>query len=497
MKSKLLSFLLIGVLIATALPGCAGNNNTGANGAATDNQAASSAQTPVGSAAPADTATPPADAAPADTKAAPAATDTQAAPATADSAADKAPVTLNVWVLSNRDPVDVQTENDFLAANPNITLNRIVNDDPGNNYFQAVAAGNAPDVLNGPSLAQMPRYIAAGIVAPLNDYIKDWSDYQYFLPAMQNPVTDKNGNVYGITSSAGCNQMAYNKKLFDAAGITSLPATWDEVLADARKINDPDNGIAGYGMLVGENPDWFFQYYVWQAGGDLTQKNPDQTVTLTFTDPGVITAINFYKQFYNEKLIQTDLNMGFNDMMQAFAQNKIGMMPFCSAWVGWVASLGLDPNNLVLDLMPAGPNGVRGLGNDYGSYWCINPGSSKDKQDASWEYIKAFSTKDYFYNYMKEQAANGVLSPLVQPRTDVKYSDAGITVDPAMQQFLDDSMNAARDEYYGKSTFSNYVCTAIQNCLLDPNSDPQKEFQDQQDAATREALNDFNKAMTQ
>ncbi len=55
-----------------------------------------------------------------------------------------------------------------------------------------------------------------------------------------------------------------------------------------KKINDPDNQVAGYATLAAEWTEWFFQYYVWQAGGDLTKENEDGTAELTFTDPAVI-----------------------------------------------------------------------------------------------------------------------------------------------------------------------------------------------------------------
>ena len=42
--------------------------------------------------------------------------------------------------------------------------------------------------------------------------------------------------------------------------------------------------------LLAEWTEWFFQYYVWQAGGDLTKENEDGTAELTFTDPAVIEA---------------------------------------------------------------------------------------------------------------------------------------------------------------------------------------------------------------
>ena len=54
----------------------------------------------------------------------------------------------------------------------------------------------------------------------------------------------------------------YNKALFKEAGIAEPPATWDEAVEDAKKINNPDKQITGYATLAAEWTEWFFQYYV-------------------------------------------------------------------------------------------------------------------------------------------------------------------------------------------------------------------------------------------
>ena len=73
----------------------------------------------------------------------------------------------------------------------------------------------------------------------------------------------------------------------------------------AKKLNDPDNQVyrlCRVRFQMGKK--WFFQYYVWQAGGDLTKENEDGTATLTFTDPAVIEAAKYYQKLKSEGVLQ-------------------------------------------------------------------------------------------------------------------------------------------------------------------------------------------------
>ena len=131
----------------------------------------------------------------------------------------------------------------------------------------------------------MDSYIASGILEPLNTYTDSWDEWGNFTQEYVDMFT-KDGSVYGIPVSVSPMLFAYNKALFADAGLTEPPKTWDEAVDMAKKLNDPENQVSGYATLASEWTEWFFQYYVWQAGGDLTKENEDGTATLTFTESG-------------------------------------------------------------------------------------------------------------------------------------------------------------------------------------------------------------------
>ena len=279
----------------------------------------------------------------------------------------------------------------FLEEHPDITLNKVVKEgDPGNEFYQAVASGTAPDLVNC-SFTMMDSYMSAGILEPLNKYTDEWDEWGDFTKEYVDMFT-KDGNVYGIPNLVAPMLFAYNKTLFEEAGINEPPKTWDEALEAAKKINDPDNQVTGYATLAAEWTEWFFQYYVWQAGGDLTKENEDGTAELTFTDPAVIQAAEYYQKLRSEGVLQSDLTLKFNDLVKNFGMGKIGMMPFAGDWVSEAITNGIDPDDIGLCLPPVGPSGEQTTA-IAGDCYVINAKTDQAKKDAAWEYISYMNWK--------------------------------------------------------------------------------------------------------
>lgn len=332
------------------------------------------------------------------------------------------PVELTIWVTSRtQDDWSLSMEEQFLEEHPWITLNKVVKEgDPGNEFYQGVASGTAPDLVNC-SFTMMDSYIAAGILEPLNAYTDNWDEWGNFTKEYVDMFT-RDGQIYGIPSTVSPMLFGYNKALFEEAGLTEPPKTWEEALDMAKKINDPENQVAGYATLAAEWTEWFFQYYVWQAGGDLTKENEDGTAELTFTDPAVIEAAKYYQQLKSEGVLQSDLTLKFEDLTMDFAMGKIGMMPFASDWVSDAVSNGMDPDDIGLCLPPAGPSGEQTTA-IAGSTYVINAKADQAKKDAAWEYIEFYNSKDYFSSYFENLATKGALSPVIIPRDDMSVTD--------------------------------------------------------------------------
>ena len=405
---------------------------------------------------------------------------------------DEEKVELTIWETSrNKDDWYTSMEKKFLEEHPNITLNKVVKEgDPGNEFYQAVASGTAPDLVNC-SFTMMDSYITSGILEPLNQYTDKWDEWGNFTKEYVDMFT-KDGKVYGVPNQVAPMLFGYNKALFEEAGIKEPPKTWDEAVEVAKKINDPDNQVAGYATLAAEWTEWFFQYYVWQAGGDLTKENEDGTAELTFTDPAVIKAAEYYQKLKSEGVLQSDLTLKFSDLVTNFGLGKIGMMPFAGDWVSEAITKGIDPDDIGLCLPPAGPSGKQttAIGGDC---WVINAKADQAKKDAAWEYIKYYTGKDYRASYYENLATKGAPNPVIIPRDDMSITDF-YEFPEEYKEVLESAKSVGRLEFYGKADFGSYVDRAVQKILTDSNADPGTEFAEAQKLCEKEALEKFNEA---
>lgn len=447
MKKKLLAAMLCVAMAATSLVGCGGSGDSGKD------------------------------------------TDTAKS---SEKGSDEEKVELTIWETSrNKDNWYTSMEKKFLEEHPNITLNKVVKEgDPGNEFYQAVASGTAPDLVNC-SFTMMDSYITSGILEPLNQYTDEWDEWGNFTKEYVDMFT-KDGKVYGVPNQVAPMLFGYNKALFEEAGIKEPPKTWDEAVEVAKKINDPDNQVAGYATLAAEWTEWFFQYYVWQAGGDLTKENEDGTAELTFTDPAVIKAAEYYQKLKSEGVLQSDLTLKFSDLVTNFGLGKIGMMPFAGDWVSEAITKGIDPDDIGLCLPPAGPSGKQttAIGGDC---WVINAKADQAKKDAAWEYIKYYTGKDYRTSYFENLATKGAPNPVIIPRNDMSITDF-YEFPEEYKEVLESAKSVGRLEFYGKADFGSYVDRAVQKILTDSNADPETEFAEAQKLCEKEALEKFNEA---
>lgn len=447
MKKKLLAAMLCVAMAATSLVGCGGSGDSGKD------------------------------------------TDTAKS---SEKGSDEEKVELTIWETSrNKDDWYTSMEKKFLEEHPNITLNKVVKEgDPGNEFYQAVASGTAPDLVNC-SFTMMDSYITSGILEPLNQYTDEWDEWGNFTKEYVDMFT-KDGKVYGVPNQVAPMLFGYNKALFEEAGIKEPPKTWDEAVEVAKKINDPDNQVAGYATLAAEWTEWFFQYYVWQAGGDLTKENEDGTAELTFTDPAVIKAAEYYQKLKSEGVLQSNLTLKFSDLVTNFGLGKIGMMPFAGDWVSEAITKGIDPDDIGLCLPPAGPSGKQttAIGGDC---WVINAKADQAKKDAAWEYIKYYTGKDYRASYYENLATKGAPNPVIIPRDDMSITDF-YEFPEEYKEVLESAKSVGRLEFYGKADFGSYVDRAVQKILTDSNADPETEFAEAQKLCEKEALEKFNEA---
>jgi multiple sugar transport system substrate-binding protein len=119
------------------------------------------------------------------------------------------------------------------------------------------SAGNAADLVQQPNGARAVAFAKDGEVLALDDYLaKDGAALGFPADWQEEAVKSwqLDGKTYGIQMNLTCHQLYYNKKMLDAAGITTPPATWDQFLAAAKQLTK--GGVSGFAINQDYSYSW-------------------------------------------------------------------------------------------------------------------------------------------------------------------------------------------------------------------------------------------------
>ena len=132
---------------------------------------------------------------------------------------------------------------------------------------EMITRSNVYDVLVFPPFF-LGDFVAKGFVHKLTDFGNE-SDFKLddVLPVYRDVYLKRNGNLYAAAYDGDQLQVAYRKDMFDKAGITKFPTTWDEYVATAQALHKPPTqyGNAFYGQR-GFCYGWFINIFAANGG---------------------------------------------------------------------------------------------------------------------------------------------------------------------------------------------------------------------------------------
>jgi len=156
-----------------------------------------------------------------------------------------------------------------------------------------------------------------------------------FWPAML-PNAQVNGVTYAIPFQNSTPILYYNKTLFAQAGIDHPPATWSELLADAKKLTDSAKGQWGV-MFPSTNDDyggWTLSALVRANGGEYF--NSTYPGEVYYDKPSTIGALRFWQNLvYRDKVMPAGV-LNSKQISAAFFSGKLGMAALSTGALGFM-----------------------------------------------------------------------------------------------------------------------------------------------------------------
>jgi ABC-type glycerol-3-phosphate transport system substrate-binding protein len=256
------------------------------------------------------------------------------------------------------------------------------------------AKSNAFAIFENPE-SQTSDYKATDSIAPLTSYLSSApSSYDRSgIPADESGQCTLNGVVYCVPVSLdGGPMMFYNKAMFSAAGISSPPATWSQVVTDAAKLTTSQHaGICMRGSEAAPNgyPVLLMLPYYLPYSTTYKGEYLNANWTPLFNTPQALTWAQAYSTLMTKDAPRGVSAYDYTDCEHAFQTGQVAMWWDDSTLAPplWNPSLSQTASDVGFDEISCPPaNQTCLLSAPWGMY--INPNVSAAQQKAAWEYIQ-------------------------------------------------------------------------------------------------------------
>lgn len=339
----------------------------------------------------------------------------------------------------------------FEAANPGITVEATTNEYDPLTFSAQLAGGSIEDVIRVP-LTEPRGLIERGQVQPITGYLSGWPHYEELNPQVLEPLSDAEGDVFGIPRSPFAMGLAYNRDLFEQAGLDpdDPPATWDEVREAAKAIS-AETDAAGF---VHESKDgqggWQLAMLTAAHGGALERAEGDGYVADLQND-AVRDSLDLLHQmrWTDDSMGDTQL-LNQDDVIRLFSAGQVGM------FMGTPGTYKLAKQNFGMeDTASFGMAAMPQAGGDAtlsgGEVFMVPANIPADRAEAAVRWmVFAYAETQYDPQAAADQAEQLAKDPV---------NAVGVPVLPMFDQAQMDKINAAIEPYVNVEleNFAHYL----------------------------------------
>jgi multiple sugar transport system substrate-binding protein len=370
------------------------------------------------------------------------------------------PIHLTFWhgvnPPANRDVLQTLVDR-FNQSHPNLHVDPIYvgQADQQLPKLFAAAVGNAlPDLLwYAPMLTG--QLVELDVLKPLDDWLPTIPEAQDLDPALRESM-ELEGKTWSIPFDTNNVGIFYRPSLFKAAGITQLPATWDEFRTVAKTLTrdtNQDGKIDQRGMLLplgkGEWSVFTWLPFLWSAGGELQ-------ATVNLEQPGAIAALNFWKDLLTAgSAVLSQPERGYE--MTGFINGKVAMQISGPWTLGELQKSGVD-----FAVMPI-PKQERRATSIGGENLFVFK-STTVREAAALEFARAVISEDFQTTWGIQ---TGYLPVNLKSRDSAAYR-AFRKTQPVVDTFLTQAKDGrSRPIFPGYNRISDAIGRAVEGVLLD------------------------------
>ncbi len=275
----------------------------------------------------------------------------------------------------------------------------------------AIASDSPPDI-GQIEIHALPKFADSGAVVPLDSFMEKSKEHKrsdFVQGILAN--TQYEGQTYGIPFNRSVPMLYYNVDMFENAGLSGPPVTWQEVADDARKLANPDRKIYGYEPV---NEWWFFESMVWSNDGDIL--SPDNKHA-TFDTAEAQAGLEIWRNLKQDGVLSvTSGTEAWSQTISDFTEGRTAM------YTGSAGDMGqIEEGNPDFEWRAA-------FVPKFDQYAVPTGGAnaaifSKDeaKQEAAWKFISWFTSKDQTILWSQKTGYLPVMKSAIDDPKMVKY----------------------------------------------------------------------------
>jgi multiple sugar transport system substrate-binding protein len=211
---------------------------------------------------------------------------------------------LNLWQSINP-PVNRDVFNKlvkkFNQTHPDIQVESIFIGQPQLPKILTAVVGNVPPDILAYDAQNTGQFAELGAIQPLDDWLEKLPLKSEVIPNLFEELR-LNNHIWSIPLYTANLGIFYRPKLFQAAGITETPKTWEELRQVAKKLTIDRNGDKRpeqYGMLLplGKQEWAVFSWFPFllSAGGNIVDNNKPN-----LTNQAAINALQFWQDLIKD-----------------------------------------------------------------------------------------------------------------------------------------------------------------------------------------------------
>jgi multiple sugar transport system substrate-binding protein len=287
------------------------------------------------------------------------------------------PVTITYWTSTT------QAEINYLDSHFNATHSTIKvqgqyiasADDTTAKEVAALKSGTEPNVVIGQDPSALPLLAESGKIVDLSKPLAAETNALY--PGIKSALFYQGHQLGMALGGVGDFVLFYNKKDFAKAGISSPPATWTQLEADAIKLSDPAKHH--YGIYIPFGTDEWISYdwesLLWANGGELLNSAGTKTA---FDSPAGVQALTTWVNLVRKDHAAPTTSFaeaGSYDGAPAFSSDAVSMI-IDGQWA--VAEFNTAKSDYGVALVPAGSSGHSATNIGIGVATVFSHGSAAD-----------------------------------------------------------------------------------------------------------------------